>query len=112
MVILKDVTGKQLEVGDIIIRPVFSNLYRHIVLKRTSNGIYVSRALKFHDNIPKYCYSNYDERFNIDNHNSKMYISDYDVHDFIIVGKVNNIPDLPSKKKFDQLNKKQNGKEI
>src|SRR5690606_6455492 len=104
MVVLKDVTGRQLEVGDIIIRPVFSYLFKHIVIKFTNVGIVVSRSLQY-DNTFEGSYRFYGDRFNIDNHNSTLYIHKNDVNDFIIVGKVDNIPDLPSKKKFDQLNK-------
>ena len=34
-----DILGRKIEVGDVVLRPVFSYLYPHIVLGFTKNGI-------------------------------------------------------------------------
>lgn len=64
-------TNKILEPGDIVIRPVHSGLYRHVFLKETENGCYLSRKLIL-SSSGKYIYD--DVIDNINQHNSKVYV--------------------------------------
>lgn len=72
---MKDIDGNEIEIGDIILRPHHSRLTKHYVLGFCNEGygLQISRYRKESAWKPGYFYTQ--STANIDEHNSKQYLS-------------------------------------
>lgn len=109
MIVNKDREGNIIEVGDLVLRANQGNLDKHIVLKITKSGIYLSNNVSRNTN---YRGKNYSYTFNgdVDTHNYRHYVGSYELnrHLFILQKKhVDVTPELLSKYKTkNEVNKK------
>lgn len=83
-----DILGRKIEVGDIVLRPIFSRLTRVYVLGQTQSSIIISRCI-VNGTYCKYTKITTD----LSEHNSKQYLSGYNIPDLYIIEKNAIVPE-------------------
>lgn len=96
---MKDVLGNKIEVGDVVMRPYFSQLSAHKVLKINKRGIVVSRYVAHFSNVHAYPILNN----NIEEHNCILNI--YFIPDLLIIEKNNTSLDVSKLKTLKEIEK-------